>query len=93
VEKSLNIKREFSLEKASKLIRFLIIYRLNKIKAKVAEACDEYNRKLKGKENPEILRENMVENIRQTFLRYFVNLFKNYEKFLKGKILKISLHI
>lgn len=46
----------------------------------------EYKQALKGKKNPEKARESMVYNIREGFLRYFVNLFKNYEKYITVSI-------
>lgn len=44
------------------------------------------NKALKGKSDPEVQREKMVSEIRDLFLRYFVNIFKNYEKYIIGKL-------
>ena len=50
----------------------------------IEKSLDDYRKALKGKSDPEFQREKMVNDIRDHFLRYFVNVFKNYEKFIIG---------
>jgi hypothetical protein len=58
--------------------------RLAKVTSGVEKALDDYRCALKGEGDPEQQRQQMVDEIRETFLRYFVNVFKNYEKFIIG---------
>jgi hypothetical protein len=57
----------------------------------VEKALDDYKNALKGEGDPEKQRQQMVDEIREHFLRYFVNVFKNYEKFIIGMFLLLNL--
>jgi len=59
-------------------------FRLVKLTKGIEKSLDDYKKSLKGKSDPEELREKMVTEIRDHFLRYFVNVFKNYDKFIIG---------
>jgi CRISPR/Cas system CMR subunit Cmr6 (Cas7 group RAMP superfamily) len=58
---------------------------LAKLTQSIEKALEDYKLSLKGKTDPEEQRERMVKEIRESFLRYFVNIFKTYEKFLIGE--------
>jgi hypothetical protein len=58
-----------------------------KVASGVEKALEDYKHALKGKADPEIERQKMVDEIRETFLRYFVNIFKSYEKFMVGMLI------
>lgn len=65
-------------------------YRLMKVASGVEKALEDYKHALKGKADPEIERQKMVDEIRETFLRYFVNIFKSYEKFMVGMFIYLN---
>ena len=67
-------------------------FRLAKLSKSIESALQEYKNGLKGHSTPEELRDDMVNEIRRSFLRYFVNLFKSYDNYFISKLKRNLCH-